>query len=169
MQNLEDDWVEVKHRYHRSERDDREQEAWRLRQVETLTIQLVKGCKWPCFNIVKKWCIMGAHQWVRRNFRGDMGMLIFQTLENHAGKLLCIWMVGNRGWDTILVPKDDGQGWSTFLNRLVNEEEPMRHPSPERPPPLAGEKRRDDEERIPPRPPQMRREVEERSPHLKRI
>ncbi|KAK9126066.1 hypothetical protein Scep_014912 [Stephania cephalantha] len=52
-----------------------------------------------------------------------MGMLIFQTLENHAGKSMRLWRVGDRGRDTILVPGDDEKGWATFLNGLVEDDD----------------------------------------------
>ncbi|KAK9149053.1 hypothetical protein Scep_007810 [Stephania cephalantha] len=71
--------------------------------------------------------IIGRPQWVRRSFRGDSGNLIFQTLENHLGKLLRIWRVGSRGWDTILITYDNGRGWGMFLNGLVEDED--SHPS----------------------------------------
>ncbi|KAK9082505.1 hypothetical protein Syun_031287 [Stephania yunnanensis] len=67
--------------------------------------------------------VIGKQQWVRRSFRGDSGMLIFQTLENHLGKVMRIWRVADRGWDTILLPGDTGKGWTTFLNGLVSEDE----------------------------------------------
>ncbi|KAK9167590.1 hypothetical protein Scep_002781 [Stephania cephalantha] len=80
---------------------------------------------------------IGKQQWVRRNFRGDSGMLIFQTLENHAGKMMRIWRTGERGWDTILVPGNANRGWATFLNGLVVEaEETQRFPTNVRPLPL---------------------------------
>ncbi|KAK9107138.1 hypothetical protein Syun_023149 [Stephania yunnanensis] len=73
-----------------------------------------------CFDAIPHF---SCSEWVRRHFWEDKGMLIFQTLENHAGKLMPIWRVGERGWDTILVPGDEDKGWATFFNGLVNEDE----------------------------------------------
>ncbi|KAK9155581.1 hypothetical protein Sjap_003061 [Stephania japonica] len=66
---------------------------------------------------------LGTQQWVRRNYRGDTGMLIFQTMENHMGTVLRLWRTGPCGWDTILVPHTTGKGWGAFLNALYDEED----------------------------------------------
>ncbi|KAK9108661.1 hypothetical protein Syun_024672 [Stephania yunnanensis] len=52
--------------------------------------------------------------------RGDADI---PNIGESCGKLMRIWRVGERGWDTILVLGDDDKGWAMFLNGLVDEEE----------------------------------------------
>ncbi|KAK9145582.1 hypothetical protein Sjap_005485 [Stephania japonica] len=66
---------------------------------------------------------MGKHQWARCNFKGDTGVVIFQTLENHLGKMLRVWRTGEKGCNTILVPDDSGHGWAKFLNGLMIDDD----------------------------------------------
>ncbi|KAK9089076.1 hypothetical protein Scep_028158 [Stephania cephalantha] len=109
MERDDGEWVKVARQHYRGGKEGYTDGRNRRGRLD---VQSMRGCKWRRIQIEKK-CFTVS-------FLAQGGAYV---QDEGNGKIIRMWRVGERGWDTIVVPGDGDRWWVTFLNGMMEDDD----------------------------------------------